>query len=165
MPLSVLAMARAYKRRGMAVVGVIVEILLAVLVAGSFAIRGAHAILSGVAGAPSSLHNTGALEWFGILGLIALGVLWQRKSLAVTAACIFLIGGTDLGRLLAAFVIAPMFAAGVSHDTTPWTETVVAASAAAAGVAMLFTAAAALPRAPRGQGHVDDVRLASGGAT
>jgi hypothetical protein len=59
-------------------------------------------------------------------------------------ACVFLIGSTALGGMLAASLIAPLIANGGSHDTTPWTESVVAASTAAAGLAMIFAAGAAV---------------------
>ena len=82
-----------------------------------------------------------ALGWVGLVGLIGLSVLWGRMSrAAVVMACVFLIGSTlPLGWMGATYVIAPMIA-GPSHDTAPWSETVFAASPAAAGVAMIVAA-------------------------
>ena len=82
--------------------------------------------------------------------VIILGASWLRRSRAAVATCVFLVGSTGLGYFLAAFWIAPIFAGGVSYDTTPWTETVVAASTAAAGIAMILAArVSAHRRAPR----------------
>ncbi|WP_157155934.1 MULTISPECIES: hypothetical protein [unclassified Diaminobutyricimonas] len=150
MPLGVSLIARATVGRGVAVLVIIVEIVLAILVAGSFAIHGAHALLSGLEGSPSALQGFGALGWVAVFGLVALAVLWFRKSRAAMLACGFLFGATGLGYLLATFVIAPMVAGYASHDTTPWSETVVAASTAAAGIAMIVVATATvLHRGPR----------------
>jgi hypothetical protein len=118
---------------------VVIECVLALAVAGSFVIRGVHAIASGITGAPSPLQSTGALDWIAFIGLIVLAVMWWNSRAAVIT-CFFLIGSTGMGLLVAAFVIAPIVAGGTSHDTTPWTETVVAASTAAAGIAMIVGA-------------------------
>ena len=140
MPLGLAALTRTARRRSVLVFIVLGEIVLAIVVSGSFAIHGVHALISGFTGVPSPLQHSGALSfWVGVLGLVVLAVLWRRSRAAV-AACVFLIGATDLGYLLAAFVIAPVFAGGTSHDTTPWTETVVAASTVAAGIAMIVAA-------------------------
>lgn len=55
-------------------------------------------------------------------------------------ACLFLIGSTWLGYFIATYQIAPIFAGYMSHDTAPWTETVVAVWTATAAVAMIFAA-------------------------
>ncbi|WP_166878689.1 hypothetical protein [Salinibacterium sp. ZJ450] len=138
MPLSVSVVARTAARRGVAVG---VGIVLAILVAGSFGIFGVHALISGLAGAPSPLRHFWALGWVGLIGLIGLSVLWGRISRAAPAiACVFLIGSTwPLGWIGATYVIAPIIG-GSSHDTAPWSETVFAASPAAAGVAMIVAA-------------------------
>ena len=136
LPLGVAAMRQPRTRFG--VVLAIVEIVLAVLVAGALGIDGAHALISGLTGTPSPLQHTGAVGWIALLGLIGLGVTWHSSRAAI-ATCAFLIGSTWLGYLLAAFFIAPLFAGG-SHDTTPWTETVIAATTAAAGIAMIVGA-------------------------
>jgi hypothetical protein len=75
--------------------------------------------------------------------VIVLLVLWRRRSWAATAACAFLIGSTGLGWFLASYLVAPLITGG-SHDTAPWSETVVAASTAAAGIAMILAAATRL---------------------
>jgi xanthine/uracil permease len=76
----------------------------------------------------------------GLAGLIALGALWLRSSGIVAVAWLFLAGSTVPGYLLASFVVAPALTGYQSHDTTPWTETIVGATTAAAGVAMLVAA-------------------------
>ena len=136
MALGVVALPNAAVHPGIAVI----EVTVAALVAGSFGVYGAHAYLSGVSGTPSPLQSLGSLSLVAPVGLIVLAVVWWRRSIAAALACIFLFGASDVGELLAAFVVAPIFAGGVSHDTTPWTETVLAASTAAAGVAMIFVA-------------------------
>lgn len=136
LPLGVAAMRRPRRRH--AVVAAI-EILLAVLVACALGVDGAHALLSGLTGTPSPLQHSGAVTWIAFVGLIALGVMW-RTSVAAMATCLFLLGSTGVGYLFATFVIAPLFAGGISHDTTPGTETVIAATTAAAGIAMLIGA-------------------------
>ena len=127
-------------------IGAPAEIGLAILVAGSFGINGAHAFISGLTGAPSPLRHLGELSWVGIIGLIVLAARWLRKSWPAMVACVFLFASTPVGYLLAASEIAPIFAGGVSCDTTRWTETVVAASTATAGVAMLIAAGVAAQR-------------------
>ena len=162
MALGILAMPRAGGRRSVAVILGVVEIVIAILIAGSFGIAGMHALISGVTGAPSPLHQYGATGWVGVVGLIVLIVRWVFRSPAAMLACAFLIGATGLGFFVAAFLIAPLFAGSVSHDTTPWTETVVAAWMAAAAFSMILAARDAARRgAPRAaQVRVDDAGLA-----
>ncbi|PJJ62428.1 hypothetical protein [Compostimonas suwonensis] len=141
----ILAMARAARRGG------ILERVLAVAVAASFGLTGAHALVSGLTGAPSpaqSLPVQGILSLIGFVGLIILAVYWLRTSPASSIACLFLLGATLPGYLVATFEIAPMIAGYQSYDTTPWTETIVAASTAAAGLAMII-AAGVTTRTPR----------------
>jgi hypothetical protein len=142
MALGIVTLPHAAVHPGIAVI----EVTIAVMVAGSFGVYGLHAYLSGIAGAPSSLQHMGGLSLVAPAGLIVLAACWWRRSVAARFACVFLFGSSEVGILLAAFVIAPLFAGGVSHDTTPWTETVVAASTAAAGISMLFVAQAAIGR-------------------
>lgn len=121
----------------------VAEIMIAVVVSAFFWLCGAHAFVSGVIGAPSLLSSSWTfwlLELLGIPGLFGLAVLWRRKSPAATSACVFLIGSTLGGYIVANFFIAPIFAGYVSHDTTPWTETVIAVSTAGAGLSMIFAA-------------------------
>ncbi|WP_411732392.1 hypothetical protein [Paeniglutamicibacter sp.] len=120
----------------------VIEIVLAILVAASFIMHGTHALVSGVTGAPSELQNT---MWLirtqllvGLASLIALASLWASRLRAAMAACLFLLGSTIVGEIVANFMIAPMIAGGTSHDTTRWSETVIAASTAAAAVSMLY---------------------------
>jgi hypothetical protein len=149
MAIGVITLPSATAHRGVAVILGTAEIVIAVLVAGSFAISGAHALVSGVTGAPSPLHQYGAMGWLALFGLILLIVRWGFKSPAAMMACVFLIGSTWLGHFIAAFQIAPILAGYVSHDTTPWTETVMAVWTAVAGVSMIFAAGqAARFRAP-----------------
>lgn len=123
------------------------EVVLVGLVTASFALSGSHALLSGVAGTATGLQDYfWAPALVALAGLIALGALWRGTSPAAMAACFFLLGSTLLGYLLAAFLIAPVFAGYVSHDTTPWTESVIAASTAAAGFCMIFAVWTAVRR-------------------
>lgn len=150
MALGVVVLPRTVVRRSVAVIIGVVEIVLAILVAGSFGIAGAHALVSGVTGIPSPLQQYGATGWIGIAGLMVLIVLWVFRSPAAMLACVFLMGTTGLGYFVAAFQIAPLVAGYVSNDTTPWTETVVAAWTAAAGFSMILAAKDAARRgAPR----------------
>ena len=148
MAVGVVAMPSAGARPGIVIIVAfaVIELALALLVAGGLGINGAHALLSGMTGVPSSLKDSGALGWSGMYWLIILGGCWLRRSQAAAVACLFLIGATELGYVVAAFMIAPIFAGGISYDTTRWTETVVAASTAAAGVAMLLAARATARR-------------------
>jgi hypothetical protein len=121
--------------------------VLALIVVSSFALDGGHALLSGLFDAPTPIQHVMAVLWllslvaFGCL--IVLGVMWVRTSWAVSLACLFLLGATVPGYLWAMFTLAPLITGYQSHDTTPWTETVVAASTAAAGVSVLLAAGVA----------------------
>lgn len=121
---------------------------LASLVAFSFAVDGGHALVSGLLGSPSPVQYVILLQLLvslvGCGALIALGCLWLRNSPARAAACLFLLGATVPGYLVAAFIIAPAVAGYQSYDTTPFTETVVAASTAAAGIALAAAAVSGL---------------------
>jgi cytochrome bd-type quinol oxidase subunit 2 len=135
----VLALARATPRRP----GRATKIV-ALVTAVSFGITGVHALISGVMGVPSPLQSLPVLlvlSLVGFVGLLALAALSARSSWPASLACIALLGSSLPGNLIAAFVIAPQIAGYESHDTTPWTETVVAASTAIAALAMLTAAA------------------------
>lgn len=110
------------------------ELVLATAIAASLGVGGAHALISGFNGAPSALQDYLALSHVGFFGLIALALLWLRRLPAATAACLFLLGSTLVGYLVSTFLIAPLIAGETSHDTTRWTETVVAATTAGAAV-------------------------------
>ncbi|WP_043671899.1 hypothetical protein [Clavibacter michiganensis] len=124
---------------------------LAAAVAASFAYLGAHALVSGILGAPTALQSTTAAAVPGLVapaGLVVLGVLHARPSPATAAACAMLLGATLPGHLVATFVVAPALVGEQSFDTTPWTESVVAAAVALAAVALLV-GAGPRARAPR----------------
>ena len=144
--LGILAMARV-ARNGR------VERMLSLVTAASFGIAGVHALVSGLLGVPSPLQFLPvqvSLNLFGVVGLIILAARWLRTSWAASVSCVLLLGVTLPGYLLATFQIAPAFAGYQSHDTTPFTEAIVAVSTAAAGVAMLVAAGvAARPRRRR----------------
>ncbi|MWV48262.1 hypothetical protein GRS96_03100 [Rathayibacter sp. VKM Ac-2803] len=132
--LGVLAAHRAFTPRGR------VAGLLALLVAVSFGLLGLHALVSGVLGAPTPLQNVGlqlVLSTIPAVALVALALLWATESPFAAVAAVFLLGATLPGYLLAAFAIAPMIMNYQSYDTTPWTEAVVAASIAVAGLLVL----------------------------
>jgi hypothetical protein len=148
--LGVISLPRSDGRRGVAAIVRIIEILIAILIAGSFVPYGAHALISGVTDTPSPLLRAyGAIGWVAVIGLPLLIVRWAFKSPAAIMACVFLVGTTGLGYYIATFHIAPILAGYVSHDTTPWTETVVAVWTAAAGFAMILAAADAAGRRAR----------------
>ena len=134
--LGILAMARV-ARNGR------VERILSLATAASFGIAGVHALVSGLLGVPSPLQYLPVqvlLNLVGFVGLIALAARWMRTAWAASVSCVLLLGVTLPGYLLATFQIAPVLAGYQSHDTTPFTETIVAVSTAAAGVAMLVGA-------------------------
>ncbi|WP_344059503.1 hypothetical protein [Microbacterium pumilum] len=113
--------------------------LIALAVSIPFGLIGVHGLLSGLSDAPSSLEliaSSPLLIVIQLPGIVALAVIAARRSAAWTAAAILLSGATLPGYLVATFMIAPVFAGGTSYDTTRWTETVVAASIALAGIAV-----------------------------
>ncbi|PJJ72849.1 hypothetical protein CLV46_2426 [Diaminobutyricimonas aerilata] len=119
--------------------------MLATVVAVAFGIDGAHALISAALDAPSVLQYPIQM-WIPALvevgGLVALAARSWRVSRATSLAYVLLLGGTLPGYLFAMFLIAPTIAGYQSHDTTPWTETVIAATTVLAGAAMLVAAAA-----------------------
>lgn len=121
------------------------EIVLALLAATLLGINGAHALLSGLADSPSPLQDLFNLGFVSFVALVALGALWLRRSRPAAVACAFLTGASLVGYIMATYLIAPLISGG-SYDTAPWTETVVAATAAAAGFAMLFAVRGAIRR-------------------
>ena len=118
-----------------------VEILLVLLVAAAFAFHGGLVLVAGLNGAPSAVEIGPGVFWpmllVALLGLAALALSWGNRLRAAGVACAFLIGSTMAGYLLATYMVAPIFF-GSSHDTARFTETVVAASTAAAAVALVF---------------------------
>lgn len=111
------------------------------IVAASFALVGLHALISGLLGAPTVLQSTplqllrGLVEFVALVFLAASGA---RTSITTSLTWLLLIGATLLGYLVSTFLIAPAVTGYQSFDTTPHTETVVAAWTAAAGVALLL---------------------------
>lgn len=120
------------------------EFGIAIVVAATFAVLGTHAFNSGIDGTPSPLQNMWALGHIGLLGLLALAWLWWRKLRTASVACLFLTGSTLMGYFLSMYLIAPIVTSGGSQDTARWTESVVAASTAAAAVAIIMAARALL---------------------
>ena len=123
------------------------ELLPAVLIAAWFGAVGWHALASGAAGTPSPLQNAGTIGWLAVVALCILGARWMSMLAPASAACFFLLGSTWPGIVVAMYMIAPLFG-GQSHDTSPWTETVMAATTAAAGVSMLLAARSAAAPVP-----------------
>ena len=122
------------------------ERMLTVATAASFGITGMHALVSGLMGVPSPLQFLPVqvlLSLIGFAGLIALSVRWLRASWASSVACLLLLGVTLPGTIVVTFQIAPAILGYQSHDTTPFTETIVALCTAAAGFAMLVAAGVA----------------------
>jgi hypothetical protein len=122
----------------------------AVVVASCFGYMGMHALLSGLLGAPTILQSALLAVAPGLLapvGLVVLAVSTARRAPAMSAACVLLLGATAPGYVFATFTVAPLLVGYQSFDTTPWTESVVAAATGLAGVALLL--AAALRTIPR----------------
>ena len=137
--LGILALARAAGRDGDRATRV-----LASVTAVSFALTGAHALASGLIGTPTALQYLPVqllLSAVGFVGLIVLGVRFVRKSWLASVAFAMLLGSTLPGSLPANFTIAPEIITYQSHDTTPFTETIVAISTAAAAVVLLVAVA------------------------
>ena len=118
--------------------------VLALVVACSLALDGGHALVTGLINTPTPVQHVLVLQWLlslaGFLSLIVLGALWWRTSRAVALAYAFLLGTTVPGYLCSMYLLAPLVTGYQSFDTTPWTETIVAGSTAAAGVTVLVAA-------------------------
>ncbi|QHC58860.1 hypothetical protein [Rathayibacter sp. VKM Ac-2760] len=124
--------------------------LTSIVVAAVFGLSGLHGVVSGLIGAPTPLQwpfLQMMLSLVPILGLGALAARSARRSLPTAFAYACLLGSTTPGLLVATFVIAPAITGFQSYDTTPWTETVVAATTGAAACAMLCAAGAFALRA------------------
>ncbi|PPH19159.1 hypothetical protein C5C35_00055 [Rathayibacter sp. AY1F8] len=133
--LAVLAAVGPGRRRSVAV--------LRTVVAAAFGCLGLHAVLSGILGAPTILQAMLPAVLLGLAapaGLLVLAVLVARTSPLRAASFVLLIGSTLPGYLVATFAIAPALVGYQSYDTTPWTESVVAASVALAGASLLLEA-------------------------
>ncbi|GAA1877701.1 hypothetical protein GCM10009715_25530 [Paeniglutamicibacter psychrophenolicus] len=146
------ATTRIFSRLGTAGIAVL-EAVLVLLVAATFTAHGGYLLASGANGTiPGMQIGPGVfwtMFWAALLGLGALALIWGNRLPAAGAACALLIGTTLLGYLLATYVVAPIFFGG-SHDTARFTETVVAASTAAAAIALAFGARDVVRRADVG---------------
>jgi len=115
----------------------------ALTVAAVFVLGGAHALLSGILGAPTPLQDPQlqlGLDAFAVAALVVLALRTVRASGPAALSCILLLGSTLPGYLVATFIIAPMIAGYQSYDTTPGTESVVAACVAGAAACLLGAA-------------------------
>ena len=131
------------------VVGTAVDRVLAIAVALSFAIPGIHALVSGLIGVPTpAQHVVAWLTLVSFIGLVVLAVRTIRTSWVTSLAFVLLSAITITGYIVVAFVITPTITNFQSFDTTPWTETIVAAFIALAGLAMLAAAGAVLLKNP-----------------
>lgn len=130
---AIVALTLAIRRSG-AVSGI--SRLIAAVAALPFAILGVHGLLSGLIGTPSFLAAVASpwLSFLCVVGLLALVGLWATQSIVLALSALALMGNTIMGYLIAAFVIAPAITGYQSYDTTPWTETIVAASPAIAAL-------------------------------
>ncbi|MDQ0743576.1 hypothetical protein QFZ62_000884 [Clavibacter sp. B3I6] len=121
--------------------------LVTLAVAGPFALAGAHALRSGLAGAPSPLAGVLLLPaLLGLAGLVAVAVIRPGRahaSLLDAVALVLLTAPALPGYLFAAFLIAPLIHGDTSYDTTPWTETVIGAEVGLGALVLLVAAAAA----------------------
>jgi hypothetical protein len=139
-----------------ATVGIaVVEVVLVLLVAAAFTLHGGLVLVAGLNGTPPGLEIGPGVFWpmllVALVGLVALALFWGYRLPAAGIACVFLIGSTMAGYLLATYMVAPILF-GMSHDTARFTETVVAASTAAAAVAVAFGARDVVRRAAAGVG-------------
>jgi hypothetical protein len=137
--LAILAMARGAVRHPRQA-----DRVIAAIVAGLFALDGLHGLVSGVTGSPTPFkYVVDLLSLVSFIGLVVLAVRWLRWSWPSAIACVLLMAITLPGYIVVAFVIAPGITNYQSFDTTPWTETIVAAFIALAAVAMLVAASVA----------------------
>ena len=98
-----------------------------------------------MSGEPTRLADLVTNPVLGLIllaGIVGLAVMAAWRSIAWVAAAVFLLGATLPGYFVAAFIIAPVLAGGISYDTTRWTETVVAAAMLLAATAVTIGVAA-----------------------
>ncbi|MBF4574303.1 hypothetical protein ITJ64_17465 [Herbiconiux sp. VKM Ac-1786] len=116
---------------------------------------GIHVLASGLLGFPSPLQYLPVqllLTGVSAIGLVYLAAeRFTSTTWPAAIACLLLVGSTMPGLLVAAFVIAPAVVGYQSFDTTPWTETIVAAWTALAAVAMLVAAGLSARKASIGR--------------
>ncbi|MBZ4487527.1 hypothetical protein LQ938_01740 [Microbacterium sp. cx-55] len=116
-----------------------------VAVAVPTALTGIHALVSGGIGAPSALQHGPFLTITTLLpfaGLIVLSIRWMRRSPAAALACLPLLATTMPGYLFALFAAAPLIVGYQSHDTTPWSETIIAVCTGLAALPLVAGAGA-----------------------
>lgn len=127
--------------KAVAIISLGFDLLLVLATAGLFAWMGLHTLLSGLQGTQSGLLDSGILMqlllYLGFAAPVILAVRWRNRLPAVSIACVFLLGSTVVGYIVSTYLIAPLIA-GMSHDTARWTETVIAVSTAAAGIATVY---------------------------
>ena len=126
--------------------GRVVTLVACVAAALPFVLFGAHGALSGLSGTPSPLvwAVTGTAMIVAmvaqIIGLATLAIVSAIRSITLSVATAILIAVTPVGYLAASFLVAPVIAGYQSFDTTPWTETVLAAWTAAAALFVVIGA-------------------------
>ncbi|PQZ92281.1 hypothetical protein CQ018_12310 [Arthrobacter sp. MYb227] len=123
---------------------ILIEYVLSAVVVAWFGISSLHVILSGAIGSPSVLQYLGILGAIASFAGLALTVLWWGRAPAAAIGCLLLMGSTTVGYVIAFILIAPIFVGYTSHDTTPWAESVVAATTVAAALTALIASAMAL---------------------
>jgi hypothetical protein len=140
MALAVVAMSRGASR---------FDRVVTAIVAASFAVPGIHALVSVLIGFPTpAQYVVDPLTLVSFIGLIVLAARTIRISWVTSLAFLLMSAITIPGYIVVAFVITPAITNFQSFDTTPWTETIVAAFIALAGLAMLAAAGTALLRNP-----------------
>ncbi|MUK00669.1 hypothetical protein GM708_01205 [Vibrio cholerae] len=125
--------------------------LLAMLaIAVPFALFGLDAVVAGLSGQTTPISSvTLILTLINLAGFVGLGVLTRTKitmTLPEIWVGVFLFGSSFPGYFIATFFLAPVINGDTSYDTTPWTETVLGATTAAAGIAALIAAWCSIPR-------------------
>lgn len=123
---------------------ILTEYSLSAVVVAWFGISSLHVYLSGAIGTPSILQYMGILGALASLAGLALSILWWGRAPAAAIGCLLLMGSTTIGYVIAFMLIAPIFVGYTSHDTTPWAESVIAATTGAASLAVLVAAVLAL---------------------
>lgn len=136
--LGVLAFGRALH------VNLAVGLLATFAIAVPFALFGIDAIVAGLTGQTTLISNvTLFLTLINLAGFIGLGILAHRSATTTLPEIwvgVFLLGSSFPGYFIATFFIAPVINGDTSYDTTPWTETIIGATTAAAVIAALIAA-------------------------
>lgn len=113
-----------------------------VAIAVPFMLLGVHAVIAGLTGHVTSIGDAGGLLLIiNVLGFVGLAVLLGDHTTTTPMEAwvgVFLFGSSLAGYFVASFLIAPVLNGDTSYDTTPWTETVIGAMTAAAGITALL---------------------------